>query len=365
MPIREPFAWLSWDDLEKLELLKAAFDNLADHVVITDTQGNVVYANKTVEVATGFSLEEVLGKNPGDLWGGNMPKEFYENMWHTIKEEKKPFVGEVQNKKKDGTLYWQELHISPVLDNQNEVKFFIGIEPNITDRKQQEKFREEFVSILGHQLRNPLTTITWALEALFGYGSLNPHDRETLQEIYKQNRLLVDLVSDMLVVARFGNAKSEPVEFNLAEEIRVIGARMSAANPQAKFHFETHGEQFYVRTNKSLALQVFQNLITNAFEYADKNSPRVALSVQQEKGVYVFSCENNGLSIPAEDQPKIFSKFFRASNATLAKERGTGLGLFIVKTICDYLGWRVSFQSPTEGGDGAIFFIQIPSLPEQ
>lgn len=360
MTIREQFAWLSYKDIEMLEKLKVAFDAVSDHVVITDKDGNILYANSAVEKMTGFPLKETIGKNPADLWGGNMPKEFYENMWHTIKTEKKPFVGEVQNKKKDGTFYWQEVHISPVLDEAGEVKFFIGIEPNITDRKGREKFSEEFVSILAHQLKNPLTTIRWALESVFGSGRLTLQDRQALQEIYKENRSLIDLISDLLLVARVQDVGAEPVEFDLAEEIRTIGERLSKANPEVMFRFEKKGDQFALKVNKSLALQAFQNLITNAFEYADKQAPQVILTVSQEKERCLFSCENNGLSIPKGEQPKIFSKFFRASNAQQAKENGTGLGLFIVKTICDFLGWTVSFQSPRAEGDGTIFYVAIP-----
>ncbi len=360
MAIREQFAWLSYQDIEMLGKLTVAFDAVSDHVVVTDKDGNILYANKAVEKATGFLLEEVIGKNPADLWGGNMPKEFYEKMWNTIKVEKKPFVGEVQNKRKDGTLYWQEIHISPVLDYREEVRFFIGIEPNITDRKEREKFSEEFVSILAHQLKNPLTTIGWALESIFGSGRLTLQDQKILQEIYRENRSLLHLISDLLLVARVKDVGAEPVEFDLVGEIQAIGERMSAANPKALFHFTKHGEQFRLKTNKSLALQAFQNLITNAFEYSDKSAPQVSLAVSQEETCYVFSCENNGFSIPQDEQSNIFSKFFRASNAREAKESGTGLGLFIVKTICDFLGWTVSFQSPRKEGDGAIFSLSIP-----
>src|SRR3989338_4005703 len=123
--------------LDEIKVLKKAFDLLQDHVIITDENANILYANKAVENNTGFSQEEVIGKNPADLWGGKMPKRFYEEMWRTIKIEKRPFVGEVQNVRKDGTTYWQEVHISPVLDEDGNIKFFIGIEPNITERKKQ------------------------------------------------------------------------------------------------------------------------------------------------------------------------------------------------------------------------------------
>ena len=169
---------------EKIKPFQDAFDLLDDHVVITDSNGVILYANKAVERNTGYSPEETLGKNPGDLWGGDMPQEFYETMWRTIKTEKKPFVGEVHNTRKEGSRYWQEVHISPILDEKGNVRFFIGIEPTITDRKEKERFREEFVSMIGHQLRNPLTTIRWTIELLSRSARLNEEDKRNLESIY-------------------------------------------------------------------------------------------------------------------------------------------------------------------------------------
>ncbi|RJQ36318.1 PAS domain-containing protein [Candidatus Parcubacteria bacterium] len=119
----------------EISTLSEGFDLIGEHVVITDPEGSIVYANDAVEKHTGFPPAEILGKNPGDLWGGIMDKDFYERMWKTIKEEKRPFIGDVQNRNKDGELYWQELHIFPVLDDAGDVKFFIGIEPDATIRK--------------------------------------------------------------------------------------------------------------------------------------------------------------------------------------------------------------------------------------
>jgi two-component system sensor histidine kinase/response regulator len=173
MALRTTRTQTEFDQLvEKILPLKQGFEFLDDHVVITDEHANILYANKAVERNTGFTLEEVLGKNPGDLWGGQMPKEFYQHMWEVIKVKKQPFVAEVQNQKKDGTLYWQALHISPILGEKGEVKFFIAIEPNITEQKEKEEFSEEFVAVLGHQLKSPLTTIKWIVELLLSDSHL-------------------------------------------------------------------------------------------------------------------------------------------------------------------------------------------------
>lgn len=187
---------------EKIKYLKKAFDEIGDHVVITDKDANILYANKAAERKTGFSETEMLGKNPADLWGGNMPKEFHKDMWHKIKDLKHPFVGEVRNKRKDGVECWQELHISPILDENGEVKFFIGIEPDITDRKTRERFREEFLSIIGHQLRNPVTAIRWALDWLLKRDGLTQEQRKTLEDVYRHSQNLTTLIDDLLTLSR-------------------------------------------------------------------------------------------------------------------------------------------------------------------
>lgn len=129
----------------EIRSLTEAFEFVGDHVVITDANGNILYANKAVEDVTGFSHDEIIGKTPGDLWGGLMEKKFYEDMWSAIKIEKRAFHGEVQNRTKDGMLYWQQLRIFPIFGDDGEVRFFIGIEPDVTIRKVLEGHQEQYI----------------------------------------------------------------------------------------------------------------------------------------------------------------------------------------------------------------------------
>ena len=125
-------------DLEKFKL---AVDDASDHVVITDPEGLILYANKAVETITGFSPAETIGQKAGGpkLWGGLMGATFYEALWRTIKVEKKNFRGEVDNRRKNGELYTALASISPVLDKDNNLLFFVGIERDITEAKQAEE----------------------------------------------------------------------------------------------------------------------------------------------------------------------------------------------------------------------------------
>lgn len=182
---------------EEIHPLKLVFDQMNDHVVITDANANVVYANKAVLRHTGFSQKEIVGRNPGDFWGGNMSKEFYEKMWYRIKVDKEPFVSEVVNIKKDGSEYWQELRITPILDEQGEIKFFIGIEPNIDARKIAGESREMFISVFERRTQNSFAAMRKTLDWLLTNSNLNHKEKERLETVYKEQHNLSILMDDL------------------------------------------------------------------------------------------------------------------------------------------------------------------------
>jgi PAS domain S-box-containing protein len=107
--------------------LNSVFEKMLEQVIITDAQGIILYTNDVVETITGYKPKEIIGNKPS-LWGNQMPKKFYERMWDIIKNQKRSLQVAVKNKRKDGTTYHAELRISPILDNDNNVRFYIGIE---------------------------------------------------------------------------------------------------------------------------------------------------------------------------------------------------------------------------------------------
>lgn len=102
-------------------------ENMDDQVIVTDCDGVILFANQSTERMTGYPMDRIIGGKPS-LWGGRMPKEFYEKMWHEIRDEKRPVAVTVNNRRQDGTLYDASLRISPVLDAAGGIRFFIGIE---------------------------------------------------------------------------------------------------------------------------------------------------------------------------------------------------------------------------------------------
>jgi len=125
-----------------LQLMKLAVDSSYSHVIITDNDGKITYANKSVERITGYSQAEMIGKTPR-LWGGLMDKQFYQDMWHTIKDLGQAFTGEVRNRRKNGQEYIASITISPVKDDKNQLKGYVGVEEDVSDRKKYESNLEQ------------------------------------------------------------------------------------------------------------------------------------------------------------------------------------------------------------------------------
>ncbi len=118
--------------------LNSVFEKMQEQVVITDPEGTILYTNELVENITGFKPQEIIGARPS-LWGKQMPHDFYKQMWDVIKVEKKSIKVIVKNKRKDGSTYYANLRISPVLDVDGEVRFYVGIETVINNLKEHDQ----------------------------------------------------------------------------------------------------------------------------------------------------------------------------------------------------------------------------------
>ncbi len=143
---------------EDLEKFKLAIEDSSDHIIITDPDGKITYANKAAERLTGYSFSDMEGNTPR-IWGQQMPKEFYEKLWDTIKNKKQPFKGRLTNKRKTGELYPVESTISPIVNDKGEVIFFIGVERDILmEQKLADRYAKEN-EIIAQQVKEQLKVI--------------------------------------------------------------------------------------------------------------------------------------------------------------------------------------------------------------
>ena len=347
-------------ELQKFQL---AVEWTQDAVVITDTEGIIQYANHATERITEFTTKEIVGTKAGKLWGGLMPKEFYVTLWEKIKTEKKPFLGEMRNKRKKGDEYIAAVNISPVLDDDGNIKFFVAIERDITREKQIDRAKTEFVSLASHQLRTPLTAINWYTEMLMNgdVGPISEKQKMYLEEIYGGSHRLVLLVNSLLNVSRveLGTFVIEPQLSNVVElcEITVKEVSLIAKNKNISLNTHFANDIPLMNVDKELLQMIFQNIITNAVEYTNENGA-VDVSLQKEGDDLLFTVKDTGVGIPTKDQNRIFEKMFRADNATVIKTYGTGLGLYIVKSVVEQMKGEIRFTS--KENEGTTFFVTIP-----
>ncbi|MDO8504666.1 MAG: ATP-binding protein [Candidatus Liptonbacteria bacterium] len=344
-------------DLEKFKL---AVDNASDHITITDSKGIIVYENASV--VSGYKPEEVLGKTPG-LWGGQMPKEFYAKMWDVLAKQKKPFAGDVVNKRKDGTLYEAALNISPILNKDGEVIFYVGVERDITKAKAIDRSKSEFVSLASHQLRTPLSAINWYAEMLLDgdAGKLNKKQQDYTSEIYASSKRMSNLVGALLNVSRIelGTFAIEPKQINVSEIadsiLKELKPKIDSKNVVIARGYSA--EMPAINADPNLLRMILQNIISNSVKYTAPGG-KITISVSKNDKNILLSVADTGYGIPANQQEHIFQKFFRADNIIPIETDGTGLGLYITKEVLEKTGGSIHFES--EENKGTTFTVTIP-----
>jgi PAS domain S-box-containing protein len=350
-------------DLQKFKL---AVDYTAEHIVITNPDGIILYANKAVTTITGFETGEILGKKAGNsqLWGGMMPKEVYELFWRTIKTQKKPFSGEFQNHRKNGEHYTAEANVAPVLNEKGEVLFFVGIERDVTRAKEIDRMKTEFISLASHQLRTPLSAMKWFSEMLLNgdAGKLALGQQEFVQNIYDSNERMIGLVSSLLNISRIESGRMivDPQPTDLKELVDSVLKELQVKIKEKGHRIVTsiHDHLEQVNVDPKLIREVYKNLLTNAIKYTPANG-EIHVIVSKKANEIISQVSDNGYGIPANEQAKIFNKFFRSQNIIKYESDGTGLGLYLVKAIIESSGGKVWFNS--EEGKGTSFWISFPA----
>lgn len=350
-------------DLEKFQ---RAVSNAQDLIIITDADGRIVFANQAAEAMTGYSRAEMINQR-ASLWGGGMAAEFYKEMWRTIKEQKLPFKGEIINRKKSGERFIADTHVSPIVDEQERVVFFVGVERDVTRAKEIDQAKTEFVSLASHQLRTPLSSISLAVELLLRGvgGETDERQKRYLEEIYGSAKRMTDLINALLNISRIelGTFAVKPEPTNLAKEIDCVldELALQISGKRLKLTKSYEAGLPVVRFDRNILRIIAENLITNAIRYTPKNG-RIAVALGRGDNGILFTVSDTGHGIPKRAQSKIFDKLFRAENAKEINSEGAGLGLYIVRSVAEKVGARVWFES--EEDKGTTFFVLFPLKEE-
>lgn len=240
------------------------------------------------------------------------------------------------------------------------------IELSEANKKLQEldTIKSEFVSIVAHQLRTPLSAIKWTLKMLIDgdLGMLNQEQADFLSKGYESNEHLIRLINDMLNVSRIDAGKFQyffymtHIEDIVDEAIKY--ARDIARRKNIEITFKKSSAELpliYIDPEKiRLSLQ---NIFDNAIKYTPQGG-KIEVIVKKTQNVIEISIKDSGIGIPKDQQKNIFTKFFRGTNALKMQTEGSGLGLFLAKNIIEKHGGKIWFQSVEN--KGTTFFISVP-----
>jgi PAS domain S-box-containing protein len=240
----------------------------------------------------------------------------------------------------------------------------IGSFLDISHQKQLERAKDEFSSLISHQLRTPLTVIQIYSDLLADgtFGDLTEAQAREVAKIHSSSVKLIELVNDILAISsiELQRVHISPV---LTDMNQLLTACIEAVQPLAdqksvSLLFTPVTTAKPLLADQKVLDQVLHNLLTNAIRYSPEQTGKVVIALKPEATGCVVSVTDNGIGIPVKDRTHIFERFYRANNAINTEAHGTGLGLYYVKLVADAFGGKVWFD--TKLGKGTTFFVSIP-----
>lgn len=357
--------------------------SVGDGLLATDEKGNITIINKTAEKLLGNKREELIGKNFTEVIyledENGLP----------IPNEKRPIImalatGITTSTTTTGTTYYYvrkdkarfpvAITVTPVVLG-GKVIGAIEVFRDITREKEIGKAKTEFVSLASHQLRTPLSSVNWYAEMLLAgdAGTLNDKQKKYLGEVYKGNQRMVTLVNALLNVSRLelGTFAVEPEPTDVVMLMQSVVDEQKLQINERKIELSPLFEKGIppIQADPKILRIVFQNLLSNAIKFTpDKGKVKLDLRLikqgetiekqKTEEESIAIIVSDTGYGIPKCQHDKIFSKLFRADNVREKDTEGTGLGLYIVKSIIDHSGGRIWFES--EEDKGATFYVTLP-----
>ncbi len=367
---------------EQLRLQSAALQSAANAVVITDRDGNVTWVNPSYTRLTGYSFEEVIGKSTRILKSGKQEPEFYKNLWDTILSGRM-WNSELVNKRKDGSVYNEEMTITPVLNTQGEITHFVAIKQDVTERKKlQEQLihaqKMEGIGTLAGGIAHDFNNI---LGIILGYSTLLAHTKNNPQK-FSENMAAINqsvhrganLVRQILTFARKSETSFEIVDVNImAKELLSMVTQTFPKVVSFSHNFQEGLPP--ISADPSQLHQAILNLCVNARD-AMPTGGTLSLSTGLQSGEdlrkrlsdaseshYVFvAVSDTGVGMTDHLKSRIFEPFF----TTKEPGKGTGLGLAVVYGIVNAHHGFVDVES--EPGKGTTFRLYFPihvSLKEE
>jgi signal transduction histidine kinase len=251
-------------------------------------------------------------------------------------------------------------------DTQEKVSNIIMTIRDVTDARTEELMKQDFLSLMSHKLRTPLNVITQSASIIQKEnicGSLNDKQKKYMESVLRQSRLLTNLIDELLKFTELNTMKLDLQK----EEIVLCDYLPLLVNPMVEgikdkkieLKIDCPNKCYMIRINKSHMDMIMRNVVENAIKFNDKEVIKINISVKKSAQELEISIYDNGRGIPAEDQGKIFEKFYQIEKFFTGNVEGAGLGLALVKRLISAYGGQIDLKS--EIGKGATFIVTFPA----
>jgi len=384
-------------------LRERALASTADGVFITDPwqpDHPVVYCNEAFERLTGYTSAEVIGRNSRFLYDQDQDQEGLKELRAAIQEQRACRVL-LKTYRKDGTMFWNELSVSPVLDEHGQLVAYIGIQHDVTTLKTAEEaleqreqvmhsiledlstskkrveqqaaalqtanqqlkdlsaLKDEFVSKVSHELRTPLTAIKEGISLMLdeALGAINADQQDFLKTVDENIDRLTEMISNMLDISKIesGRLRLNRKRLDIRQLLETTIASYKTLTGQRTLDIQL-AKVVPVFADSNRILQILGNLFSNGVKFT-KPDGTLTFSAEERDGFVAVSVSDNGVGISPDDVPNLFQKFSQVGEGQ-SKPQSSGLGLMLCKELVGLHKGTISVAS--ELGRGSTFTFTLP-----
>ncbi|WP_207423044.1 PAS domain S-box protein [Desertivirga brevis] len=326
---------------------------------VGDETSNVTYFNQAWSKLTGKTTEELLAYGWSELIHPE-DKDAYLNLYLDAVKNQAPYTGEYRILSASGEYRWLYAFATPRFKPDGSFAGFIGSFIDITERKEDEQRKNDFISMVSHELKTPLTSLSSYIQILERRARQRGDDLAVgmLGKATKQAGKMKTLINGFLNVSRLESSKIhiEPQLFDLAGLLKDIEEEIMA---QVDTHHIVFApvEETLVNADKDKIGQVITNLISNAVKYSPFESA-IKIACVTKQGKAIISVQDEGMGINQEDLPKLFERYYRAKNTSNGNIAGFGIGLYLCCEIVKRHQGEIWAES--ELGKGSTFYFELP-----